>query len=121
MNLLNKIKETRRQINLHSIIKADNDTMGLKYYLSISRAPRLFLEALSQLAKEKSARVYAYVKEEKKAYEFTPSKDRKEVYIVSGNKYYTMTENYTLIENIMPLDIKNIHKNTPVHWIGQEK
>lgn len=121
MDLLTEIKEARRQINLQSAARIDYDSLGYKYYLTIKETPKFFLEALSQIAKEKNTRVYAYVKTEKKTYEFTPAKNKKEVYIVAGDKYYTMTEDYFLIENNTPASIKNAYNNTPSHWFDVEK
>lgn len=121
MDLLSEIKEARRYILAHSKSAVESDALGKKYTIRMETSPFYFLEALSQIAREKNARVYAYVNKEKTSYELTPSKDKKEVYIVSGNKIYTMTSDYMLIECNSPEDMKRIYNNTPKNWLDIQK
>ena len=103
MDLLSEIKEARRYILAHSKSAVESDALGKKYTIRMETSPFYFLEA------------------EKTSYELTPSKDKKEVYIVSGNKIYTMTNDYMLIECNSPEDMKRIYNNTPKNWLDIEK
>ena len=121
MDFLRKVKEARRYIVLNSQTNIMSDAFGDKYVMAINKAPTLFLEAMSQITRDKNTRISLYVQKEKKIYDFTPAKDRKNVYISVDDKLYTMTEDLMLLENTTPTDIKNMYHNTPNNWFGIEK
>ncbi len=121
MDLLKKITEARRYVLSHSNSNVSQDALGLKYTMIIDYVPQFFLEAISQIAKEKNARITAFIKKNNNVYEFTPSNDKKEVFITVGNKTYTMTEDYLLLENTTPEQIKKVYSNSAKNWFNFEK